>query len=471
MTPVPPAVSERQTSTQTSSQPELAEDLLILDAHTFKDLEIFESESGEQSLYDYCNLARTRGGARVLRQRMEHPWSNPGRINATQESLSFILAQRQAFSMLPSAYATSRAEHYTREVLPIVTHENPIEFSLDAFALWANNDSHYFNIVRGVQRTCGMIRKLRSFISQAELASPVGEIAPLLEEMQGLLAHSKLAKVPDQELSGWAFRILRIDQVFRLHEKSAINRLLQLIYEIDALVAMADATRNYGFVLPRIEEGSLGVHAEGLVHPFISEAVANPVKLDQQSRVLFLTGPNMAGKTTYIRAFATALYLAHLGMGVPANSFRFVPAQRLFSSISLNDDLRSGVSYFRAEALRVKAVAQAVADGLRVVALIDEPFKGTNVKDALDASLSILQRFATRQDCLFMFSSHLIEIGEALSTTEHIDCRNFEADENEGNLRFDYRLHPGVSSQRLGMRVLREEGIFELLDEISDQDQ
>jgi DNA mismatch repair protein MutS len=172
----------------------------------------------------------------------------------------------------------------------------------------------------------------------------------------------------------------------------------------------------------------------------------------------------MAGKTTYLRAFATALYLAHLGMGVPASSFRFVPAQRLFSSISLNDDLSGGVSYFRAEALRVKAVAKAVADGYRVVALMDEPFKGTNVKDAYDASLAIMERFATREDCLFMFSSHLIELSEQLSAVDQIDCCYFDAEEREERLRFDYLLRPGVSNQRLGMRVLREEGIFELLD-------
>jgi DNA mismatch repair ATPase MutS len=173
----------------------------------------------------------------------------------------------------------------------------------------------------------------------------------------------------------------------------------------------------------------------------------------------------MAGKTTYLRAIATALYFAHLGMGVPATRFRFTPAQHLFSSISLSDDLHNGMSYFRAEALRAKAVAQAIADGNRVIALLDEPFKGTNVKDALDASRAILERFSTKQDCLFMFSSHLIELSDEITLTQQIDCRYFEADESEGKLRFDYLLRSGVSSQRLGMRVLREEGVFDLLDD------
>ena len=206
------------------------------------------------------------------------------------------------------------------------------------------------------------------------------------------------------------------------------------------------------------------VYAEELVHPLVDHSVANSVELDQERRLLFLTGPNMAGKTTYLRAFATALYMAHIGMGVPARTFSFVPAAALFSSIAHSDNLRGGVSYFRAEALRVKAVAEALASGERVVAILDEPFKGTNVKDAFDASLAILRRFAMRDNCLFMFSSHLIELSEKLSVETHVCCSCFEAEEAGERLQFSYALKSGVSSQRLGMRILREEGIFDLLD-------
>ncbi len=439
-------------------------DVLLIDAHTLKDLEIFESDTGGTCLFQFCNLSQTGGGAKALRRRMEHPWSNADRIRATQESIGFILAQRQAFDKQPPAHATRRVARYSHEALPVVTHDNPLEFSLGALSLWANQGRYYFNIAYGVQITCGLIRALRRFVDQDALVSPVGELAPYFEEMRELLTRPRLSRVPDQEIGGGIWKILRLDQVFRLHEKVAINRLLQLIYEIDALVSMADVTNKYGFILPRIEAGQLHVRAEGLVHPFLPEAVANPVALDQQRRVLFLTGPNMAGKTTYLRAFATAFYLAHMGMGVPARSFDFVPAQRLFSTISLNDDLSGGISYFRAEALRVKAIASALAEGYRVVALMDEPFKGTNIKDAFDASLAILERFAVRENCLFMFSSHLIELREQLDTSRQIDCAYFDAKEHTERLSFDYLLRPGVSNQRLGMRVLREEGIFELLD-------
>jgi len=344
-----------------------------------------------------------------------------------------------------------------------VTHHNSIEFAINALSLWANHDTHYRSIVRGVQITCRMIQGIREFMSLAERQSAEGELVHIFQEIQTLLEARCLSKVPTQEPVGWAFKILRLDQDFRIHEKETVSRLLTLIFEMDALVAMADVTRNNGYVMPSVAEGPMRVAAEGLVHPFLQQAVANPVNINQEQRVLFLTGPNMAGKTTYLRAFATSFYLAHLGMGVPASRFSFVPAEQLFSSISLSDDLSSGISYFRAEALRVKAIAQAISKGHRVVAIMDEPFKGTNVKDAFDASKAILERFSTKEACLFMFSSHLIELSEHISDAGKIDCRYFQAQEGEGRLRFDYLLRPGVSSQRLGMRVLREEGVFELL--------
>jgi DNA mismatch repair ATPase MutS len=97
-----------------------------------------------------------------------------------------------------------------------------------------------------------------------------------------------------------------------------------------------------------------------------------------------------------------------------------------------------------------------------VIALMDEPFKGTNVKDALDASWAVLEEFAHAPDSLFLISSHLIELGDDVRATGLVDCRHFEAAETESGLSFDFILKPGVSSQRLGMKVLEQEGIFDL---------
>jgi DNA mismatch repair ATPase MutS len=138
---------------------------------------------------------------------------------------------------------------------------------------------------------------------------------------------------------------------------------MAICYELDALVSLADATHKHGLVMPIIETGPTAISASELVHPLLEHPVGNPLALDQAGRVLFLTGPNMAGKTTYLRAILTALYFAHLGMGVPAKAFSFVPVQRLLTSISLSDNLADGISFFRAEALRGEGSGTSLGRG------------------------------------------------------------------------------------------------------------
>jgi len=324
----------------------------------------------------------------------------------------------------------------------------------------------YWRIVEGVLRTSELLRSLRAMFRDHDLSAARGDLAPWLAELRTLVerpAFESLAAAPGHRQPSF-LRTLRLDRTLRLAQRATIERILELIPQIDALVAMADATHRLGFTLPEVVDGALAVAGEGVYHPFVEGAVRNPVLLDQQRRLLFLTGPNMAGKTTYLRACGLALYLAHLGMGVPARWLRFAPAQCLFSAIALTDNVREGISFFRAEALRVRAIAQALAERHRVIALLDEPFKGTNVKDALDASRAVILRFAARTGSLFMVSSHLIELGDAMAATGQVDCRHFEAAERDARLVFDFVLREGVSTQRLGVRVLQEEGVFDLLD-------
>lgn len=439
-------------------------DFLALDEQTLADLEIFESAK-KQNLFQFCNFTNSKGGRNALRRRMERPAANPEHIREIQRSLEFIISTRDIFKQLPKNHVISSVERYRHAPLPIVHPQSPIEFTFGALSMWANNFNHFFSIWKGTSMTCTLIYMLRRFLEQPVLSRARGELVKLTDEMRSLLNSEALSRIPDQVYGKelWQiWQVLRLDQTFRINQTKTLSRLLSVLYEIEALIAMADCTSRHRFVFPNILSGPLEIAAEGLTHPFIPKPVANPVKLDQKHRGLFLTGPNMAGKTTYLRAFATAIYLAQLGMGVPARSFSFTPVERLMSSISLLDNLQDGVSYFQAEALRIKDVAQALVQGYRVIAIMDEPFKGTNVTDTLQASRATIERFLQRENFLFMFSSHQIELAKQLSGP--IDYRYFSAIETEARLRFDYQIRSGVATQRIGMRVLREEGVFELLD-------
>ncbi len=437
---------------------------LELDSHTVKDLEIFQAEGSGSTLFDLYNSTKTQGGAQVLRQRMENPFADLTSITRTQQSIDYILKNRGAFRKI-GFWIAGRVERYQRDPLMFVLHQGRTSFFIGATVLKLFDSHHYFRIFRGVQFTSLLVNSLREFLLYTQDHPPKGELALLVEDIRQILSRPKFLDVPDSELHGRKYlRILRLDQSFRVYEREQVQELLQLSYEIDALLSMADATSKYHYAIPEILEGPTKIAGSGLIHPQVANAVANHVHLDQDNRLLFLTGPNMAGKTTYLRAISTALYLGHLGMGVPAKSFAFTPVDRLFSSISISDNVHTGTSYFLAEVLRIKSIASAVSEGLRVIAIMDEPFKGTNVKDALEASLAVIERLEAKTNCLFLFSSHLIELNEEFSPTMRIHRCYFAAKESEGELEFDYLLHSGVSAQRLGMRVLTEQGVFSLLD-------
>ena len=441
-------------------------DVMRMDAQTYRDLEVFEGDGGAPSLYDMFANTRTLGGGKVLKARMRKPFSNPDKIRAVQESIPYILNYRPGFEHIPSDLITLEVEKYLGAGLPLVTSESKWEVFIGALEVRFGDFRPYAQITRGVQRGCKLIRELRALFAFPQLAANTrGEIGVYLDELRELVSRPTFDVIPKTDswdLSPWT--ILELDRVLRHQNREAMDRIIELCYEVDALVAMADASHKFGLVMPELVEGPLFIEGEGLINLFVEDPVPNPVQMDQNRRMLFLTGPNMAGKTTYLRSCAAAVYLSQLGMGVPAKWYRFSPAECMYSSLTVTDSVRGGVSFFRAEALRVKAVAEAVMQGRRVVALMDEPFKGTNVKDALDASQAVLERFAEREG-LFLVSSHLIELGDRMEASSQVDCRHFEATENaEGRLSFEYTIRDGVSSQRLGMRVLREEGIFELLD-------
>jgi len=172
----------------------------------------------------------------------------------------------------------------------------------------------------------------------------------------------------------------------------------------------------------------------------------------------------MAGKSTFLRAIAVAVLLAHIGCGVPARSMEFAPVGMLFSSIQIADDLNAGESFYLAEVRRIRALATALAEHGSAVAVVDEPFRGTNVHDAAEATPSVMTRLAAHPATLVFVASHVGEIAPAIAGDPRIALFHFAADVAADQPRFDYRLREGVSTQRLGMTLLRQEGVLDLLE-------
>lgn len=128
------------------------------------------------------------------------------------------------------------------------------------------------------------------------------------------------------------------------------------------------------------------------------------------------------------------------------------------------DNIHLGYSHFYAEVVRVKQAAEAAASGKRLVLMFDELFKGTNVKDAYDGTLAITAAFSEYRNCLFIVSTHIIEVGEALKSRNNIHFVYMPTVMDGPRPRYTYRLQEGITEDRQGMMIIRNEGILELIN-------
>jgi len=171
----------------------------------------------------------------------------------------------------------------------------------------------------------------------------------------------------------------------------------------------------------------------------------------------------MAGKSTFIKAVGVSTYLAHIGMGVPAQELQLNFFDGLISNIHVIDNIIKGESYFFNEVQRVRKTLQQVTDGKNWLVLIDELFKGTNVQDAMKCSATVVEGLLKIKNALFVLSTHLYEIGEGLKQYSNIQFRYFETEVKDEQLYFNYNLKEGISNDRLGYLILKREGVVEML--------
>ena len=174
----------------------------------------------------------------------------------------------------------------------------------------------------------------------------------------------------------------------------------------------------------------------------------------------------MAGKSTFIKAVGAAVFLAHTGMGVPAKSMNLSLFDGLLSNINVVDNISKGESYFYNEVQRIKKTIIKINDGRKWLILIDELFKGTNIKDAMKCSTVVIEGLIKIKNTLFILSTHLYEIGEELKNYPNIDFKYFETIVSDDQLIFNYNLKNGVSNDRLGYLILKREKVLELLDKL-----
>jgi DNA mismatch repair ATPase MutS len=291
-------------------------------------------------------------------------------------------------------------------------------------------------------------------VLQAELKGVEEALnVPLVAELQKVGGAT-----PYNELARLSFRARR-------ELKTASQRLVAHYARLDAWRSLAKATIEHHWAFPTLlPERPVELNAEGLYHPLLQHPVPYDMSFRDGRSFLLLTGANMSGKTTMLRSLGVATLMAHLGCGVPARSMSISFLHGIVTNMHVEDNLLKGESYFFAEVQRMKGTAQRLQGDAPHLVLMDELFKGTNVHDAYECTRAVVDGLLNRPAHLLVLSTHLHEVALHFTGNPALQFAYFITDMSEdGSFRFTYRLSPGVSTDRIGYRILQQEGVIDLL--------
>ena len=241
--------------------------------------------------------------------------------------------------------------------------------------------------------------------------------------------------------------------------KKSIKDLKNTAYTLsllDAFQSLSIVSEEYKLVRPTIIDTKDVEIVDGF-HPVVefvtkNEYVKNDIVMDNNTNVLLITGPNMSGKSTYMRQFAITILLAQMGSFVPASSAKLPIFDSIFTRIGASDDLVGGESTFMVEMLEARnAIVNATSDSL---ILFDELGRGTATYDGLSIAQSILE-YVNNIGCKTLFSTHYHELTNLENSIKSIKNIHVDAIENNGEITFLHKVKEGAVDKSYGIHVAK----------------
>jgi DNA mismatch repair protein MutS len=436
--------------------------LLTTDQQTIEDLNIFGKHFGA-SIYTMFNRTFTRGGAALLEDMFRFPLSDADAINKRSGIIRYFSAT-QDFPFDNELFGM--AEQYLGNI------DERTKLSDDGYSIMKklNNliaqDAIYKFVHTGVIAFIAIINRLRNFADTltADKESPYQQD---LAAISGLLSQPSFNALPKTNRKSKLsyVQVAKLDVILRFQQRETLKKILHHIYQLDVYISVGHIAIEKGFVFAKALPQEMHLmQLEGVYHPQLKAPVPNNFRLTLQSNTAFLTGANMAGKSTFMKSLGIAIYLAHMGFPVAAKRMDFSAMDGIYTTVNLPDNLGTGTSHFYAEVLRVKKVAKELGMGKNLFVIFDELFRGTNVKDAYEATIAITAAFAQKRNSMFVISTHIIEAGEILKEAcENIGFSYLPTHLNGNTPVYTYTLQEGITADRHGMIIINNEGIIELL--------
>jgi DNA mismatch repair protein MutS len=432
-----------------------------LDKTTLSDLSFL---TGEHAVFILINRCTTQMGTEALRQQVLHPPATYARLKEQQDAVRFWGQHLDQWPKVISNGTLVMVEKFYESADMATGRPNSFNLMVNSLVQKLFNRNEYSFVRFSVSHLIDFLKGCNEMVALLEWQPPE-LIKKELEAFKNALNLPLCQSLIGTDADGPQRVLLELSYHARREIKNVVRKMMDQYAKLDALQSMARATREHNWGMPELlPPEHLLYSAKELYHPLLKKPVAYDVSFAKDKNFLFLTGANMSGKSTLIRAMGVGALLAHLGMGVPAAQMRISFLEGIISNMHVEDNIILGESYFFAEVQRMKMTAQKLNKNRYHLVLMDELFKGTNVHDAYECSRVVIEGLLTQHDNLMALSTHLNELSEDIKAEPNVVFRYcYTRISEDGHYEFTYQLKEGVSKDRIGYLVLKQEGVLDLL--------
>lgn len=249
-----------------------------------------------------------------------------------------------------------------------------------------------------------------------------------------------------------------VEKVCELKKSEAIKTFWEDLFLFEAFQSINLGILKNNFIFPSFTKSRIIL--SDFYHPLVNKPVKN--NFETNKNVIVLSGPNMSGKSTFLKAVGLCIYFGHIGIGIPASKGA-IPFCNYFSvEINRRDDILNGYSHFMSEVINLKKIVEQAKNGKYCFAIFDELFSGTNVEDGFEISRTTINGLSKFENCFFFISTHIQKL-ESVSNEKtdsyYIDCEIIDSQPT-----FTYQLKKGWSNIKVGRILFEKVGLNKLLN-------
>lgn len=246
--------------------------------------------------------------------------------------------------------------------------------------------------------------------------------------------------------------------ILKLKSDNLIQSFWEDLFLFESYLSISCAIVDKNFVFPTFNKKSI------ILTDFYHPLIKNPIKnsFASSTNIIILNGPNMSGKSTFLKSVSLCIYLGNLGFGIPASKAEIPFCTDFSIAINKRDDILSGYSHFMTEIMNLKNFILKAVEGKRCFAVFDELFSGTNIEDALEICVTTINGLSLYSNSYFIISTHIQELKNINNTnisTYYLDCELIN-----NTPSFTYKLKKGWSEIKVGRILFEKVGLNKLLN-------